>query len=208
MALLAQHPADRVHHVRLPAAVRPHDAGRAGAAERDHGAFAERLKANDFYFSQLKQGVPFCRVLPLRDAPPRKLLPRQTGKGPRLYHAKRDDFPFLEGRFFDATFLPVTDRNHTRLAGSRSEAQPPGAKMAVREESVTWAIDAVKPYSSCCGPFPHATSGSMSLRHNFRIADHSKVGQTSQYKGVNQELCAVRIGAGATTISASPVATS
>ena len=43
---------------------------------------------------------------------------------------------------------------------------------------------------------------------NFRLADHSKVGQISQYKGVNQEFCAVRIGAGGTTISASPVATS
>jgi hypothetical protein len=31
---------------------------------------------------------------------------------------------------------------------------------------------------------------------------------TSQYKGVNQEFCAVRIGAGGTTISTSPVATS
>jgi len=41
-----------------------------------------------------------------------------------------------------------------------------------------------------------------------RVADHSKVGQTSQYKGVNQEFCAVRIGAGGTTISTSPVATS
>ena len=36
----------------------------------------------------------------------------------------------------------------------------------------------------------------------------SKVGQTSQYKGVNQEFCAARIGAGGTTISTSPVATS
>jgi len=43
---------------------------------------------------------------------------------------------------------------------------------------------------------------------NYRFADHSKVGQTSQYKSVNQEFCAVRIGAGGTTISTSPVATS
>ena len=46
------------------------------------------------------------------------------------------------------------------------------------------------------------------LPDTFRLADHSKVGQTSQYKGVNQEFCAVRIGAGGTTISTSPVATS
>jgi hypothetical protein len=56
-------------------------------------------------------------------------------EGPGFYRAKRDDFPFLEGRFFGATFLPVTDRNHTRLAGSQSEAQPPGAKMAVRKKA-------------------------------------------------------------------------
>jgi hypothetical protein len=46
----------------------------------------------------------------------------QAMKGPGLHHAKRDDFPFLEGRFFGATFLSVTDRKHTRLAGSQSEA--------------------------------------------------------------------------------------
>jgi hypothetical protein len=40
---------------------------------------------------------------------------------PGKYRAKRDDFPFLEGRFFYATFLPLNDRNHTRLAGSLSE---------------------------------------------------------------------------------------
>src|SRR5580704_1552652 len=43
---------------------------------------------------------------------------------------------------------------------------------------------------------------------NFRFADHSKVGQTSRYKGMNQGFCEVRIGAGGTTISTSPVATS
>ena len=39
----------------------------------------------------------------------------------RGFRAKRDDFPFLEGRSVHATLLSVTDREQTRLAGSRSE---------------------------------------------------------------------------------------
>ena len=62
VALLAEHPGDGVHDVGFAAAVGPDDAGRAGAAECDHGALAERFKANDFHFSQLKQDVPFCRI--------------------------------------------------------------------------------------------------------------------------------------------------
>jgi hypothetical protein len=66
--------------------------------------------------------------------------PRESGFG----RTKRDDISVLEGRFFGATLLPVTDRNHTRLAGSQSEAQPPGAKMAVREKSVARENEPVK----------------------------------------------------------------
>ena len=157
MALLAEHPANGVNHVGLSATVGAHDTGSAITAESNHGAFAERLKANDFHFSQLKQGVPFCRKHPLRDALPHILRLNQAVKGPGRYRAKRDDFPFLEGRFFGATFLLVRDRNHTRLAGSQSEAQPPGAKMAVREKRVSRQGRAVKAYSIGCGHFPHAT---------------------------------------------------
>jgi len=44
--------------------------------------------------------------------------------------------------------------------------------------------------------------------HGSRSSFTWEVGQTSQSKGVNQEFCAVRTGAGGTTISTSPVATS
>ena len=71
----------------------------------------------------------------------------------RVFGAKRDDFPFLGRRSLHATLLPVSDRKHTRLAGSRSEAQPPGAKMAVREKSVSRRWGSVKHYSTCCGLF-------------------------------------------------------
>jgi hypothetical protein len=59
MALFAENPGNGIHDVGFAAAVRPDDAGRAGSAERDHGALAKRLKANDFNFSQLQQDVPF-----------------------------------------------------------------------------------------------------------------------------------------------------
>src|SRR6266481_3602020 len=60
MTLLAQHPRNRIHHVRLPAPIRPHDASSPRPAKRHHRPLAERLKAHDLHFSQLKQDVPFC----------------------------------------------------------------------------------------------------------------------------------------------------
>jgi len=62
MALLAQYPRNRVHHVRLPAPIRPHNASSPHPAERNHRPFAERLKPDDFDLSQLKQDVPFVPV--------------------------------------------------------------------------------------------------------------------------------------------------
>ena len=59
VALFAQHPGDGVHHIRFSAAIRAHDAGSPRSAERHHRAFAERLKAHNFNFSQLKQGFLF-----------------------------------------------------------------------------------------------------------------------------------------------------
>jgi hypothetical protein len=44
------------------------------------------------------------------------------------------------------------DRPRTRLAGSRSEAQPPGARMAVREKTVTRCARRVKRCARCSGP--------------------------------------------------------
>jgi hypothetical protein len=52
VALFTEDPADGVNHVGLAAAVRSDDAGCAGAAECDHGAFAERLKTRDFDFAE------------------------------------------------------------------------------------------------------------------------------------------------------------
>ena len=59
VALLAENPGDGVNYVGFAATVGPDDAGGAGAAKGDYGAVTKRLKANDFYFSQLKQVVPF-----------------------------------------------------------------------------------------------------------------------------------------------------
>src|SRR6266446_5068911 len=73
-------------------------------------------------------------------------------------HAKRDDVSFLEGRVFGATGQPLSGRLSKRLAGSRSEAQPPGARMAVREKTVTRCASRVKPYATSCSPFVSATS--------------------------------------------------
>jgi len=159
MALFAQHPTDGVYYVGFAAAVWTNDAGGAVAAKGDHGPFAEGLKANNFDFSELKQGFPFCRELPLRDALPRKLRLLQAVKGPGVYRAKRDDFPFLEGRFFYATFLPLTDRNHTRLAGSVSEPSRLALRMAVREKSVARVMEAVKYHAMDCVHFSTATIG-------------------------------------------------
>src|ERR1700738_1984076 len=76
-------------------------------------------------------------------------------------HAKRDDVSFLEGRVFRATGLSHEhwDRPQTRLAGSRSEAQPPGARMAVREKTVTRCIHRVKHYATSSGHLSSSTSG-------------------------------------------------
>src|SRR5438445_13186698 len=76
-------------------------------------------------------------------------------KGLGQKHARRDDVSFLEGRVFRATGPSQGhwDRKQTRLAGSRSEAQPPGAKMAVREKSVSRVWGSVKHYSTGCGLF-------------------------------------------------------
>src|SRR5229473_2906019 len=60
VALLAQYPRNRIHHVRLPAPIWPHDASSPGSAERHDRTLAERLKPCDFHFPQLKQGLPFC----------------------------------------------------------------------------------------------------------------------------------------------------
>jgi hypothetical protein len=44
------------------------------------------------------------------------------------------------------------------LAGSQSEAQPPGARMAVREKTVTRCAARVKPSAATDGRFASATS--------------------------------------------------
>src|SRR5467141_4090511 len=73
-------------------------------------------------------------------------------------YVKRDDFSFLEGRVFGATGQPFSGRLSKRLAGSQSEAQPPGARMAVREKTVTRCTARVKPYPTICGWFGSTTS--------------------------------------------------
>jgi hypothetical protein len=156
VALFAENPTDGIYYVGLAATIGPDDAGGAGAAEGDHGPLAEGLETYNFDFTKLKQGVPFCREQPLRDEFGRTGV-RQRSKNRSRESAKRDDFSFLEGRIFLATLLPVTDRRHTRLAGSLSEAQPPGAKMAVRKKSVAWGAKAVKHYSRCGGGKLHTT---------------------------------------------------
>src|SRR5229473_4237023 len=75
-----------------------------------------------------------------------------------LEHAKRDDVSFLEGRVFGSIGRPYTGRLSKRLAGSQSEAQPPGARMAVREKTVTRCTARVKPYPTICGWFGSTTS--------------------------------------------------
>src|SRR5258707_15227747 len=78
-------------------------------------------------------------------------------------HAKRDDVSFLEGRVFRATGLSQEhwDSPQTRLAGSRSEAQPPGARMAVREKTVTRCASRVKHSGTGCGRLSSITGLSM-----------------------------------------------
>src|SRR4029077_15141025 len=60
-------------------------------------------------------------------------------------HPKRDAVSFVEGRVFGATGQPYTGCLSKRLAGSRSEAQPPGARIAVREKTITRCTARVKP---------------------------------------------------------------
>ena len=71
---------------------------------------------------------------------------------------KRDDVSFLEGRVFGATSQPYSGCLSKRLAGSQSEAQPPGARMAVREKTVTRCAARVKTYATTCGRFASATT--------------------------------------------------
>src|SRR5712692_973140 len=72
-------------------------------------------------------------------------------------NGKRDDVSFLEGRVFGATGQPHTGRPSKRLAGSQSEAQPPGARMAVRKKTVTRCAPRVKPDATNCGRLASAT---------------------------------------------------
>src|SRR6266481_3694152 len=85
---------------------------------------------------------------------------------PRLgqKHAERDDVSFLEGRVFGSIGRPYKGRLSKRLAGSRSEAQPPGARMAVRKKIVTRCAERVKPYPTICGWFGTATSAKWNSR--------------------------------------------
>ncbi len=53
MALFSEHPGDRVHHVRLAAAIRPHDARDSAAAERDRRLLEERFESQQLDFTQL-----------------------------------------------------------------------------------------------------------------------------------------------------------
>ncbi len=91
MALLAEHPTDRVHHIGLTTTVWTDNAGRAIAAKRHYGAFAKGFKAYDFDFAQLEQVVPFCREPLVRAGPPRGQPQDPIPTGPGVLHAKRDD---------------------------------------------------------------------------------------------------------------------
>src|SRR5206468_2345374 len=73
-------------------------------------------------------------------------------------HAKRDDVSFLEGRVFGSIGRPYTGRLSKRLAGSQSEAQPPGARMAVREKTITRCAVPVKLSATSCGQIASAIS--------------------------------------------------
>ena len=121
VALLAEDPTDGVNDVGFAAAVGPDDARGAGAAERHHGAFAERLEAYDFNFAQLEQGVPSSRSLLLRGAGTNGtgpgIRPLKAGRGPgtirtripplqtqRTHHQREQNQPgFLARR--ETTFL-------------------------------------------------------------------------------------------------------
>ena len=107
VALLAQHPRDRVHNIGFAAAIWPDDARQASAAERDMRLFQERFKAQDFYFPQFKQDNPFEFAL--------------------RAHSRtemRNPLPRLEEHI---------DKN---LEGRLIVALPPGARMAVRKKNL------------------------------------------------------------------------
>ncbi len=111
MALFAENPGDGVNDVGFAAAVRANDAGSTRPAERDHGAFAERLKANDFDFSQLQQDVPFGRqLLHGSQHETRKQLdncesqPSATARA-RTREERRRFVPRGEGLWFDRSTL-------------------------------------------------------------------------------------------------------
>jgi hypothetical protein len=84
--------------------------------------------------------------------------------------ALRDNVVFLEGRVIQAsrrsrtnrgrpqTSRPSKGRLYNVLAGSRSEAQPPGARMAVRKKTLTRRATAVKPRSILCNSSTTATT--------------------------------------------------
>src|SRR5262249_21482307 len=113
VALFAENPAYRVDDIGLTAAIGADNAGGAGATEADHRPLAKGLKTNDFDFAQLEQGVPFCRELPLREALPHIVRLWLQTREPGFFRAKRDDLPFLEGRFCGATVLRNTQKPHT-----------------------------------------------------------------------------------------------
>ena len=98
MALFTENPTDGVDDIGLAAAVGADDASGANAAKGDDGPLAKGLKANDFDFSKLKQGVPFGRKLLVRES--QVLRPSYVdkhGNVDAVLRAKRDDVSFLEG---------------------------------------------------------------------------------------------------------------
>src|SRR5260370_38403741 len=90
-----------------------------------------------------------------------------------LEHAKRDDVSFLEGRVFGAIGQPYKGRLSKRLAGSQSEAQPPGARMAVREKTVTRCASRVKPCATSCGQIASATRSGRGRAVDMRVLSPS-----------------------------------
>ena len=118
MALLAQNPRYGVDDVGLATAIGADDAGEPAAAERDLRLLAEGLEAHKLDFTKFKQDFPFVA--------PAARERGGAGLGNRLHQALalnigRDVFRLI-GRNRAAT---------KSLKGRFSEAQPPGATMAV-----------------------------------------------------------------------------
>ena len=157
MALFAQHPTDGVHDIRLSAAVGPDDTRGAGPAEGDDSPFAEGLEAYNLDFTQLEQGVPFVvnfHFAMIQCAQFTVILEYRSGRG-FSREERRLSFPRWEDLRRNT---PVCNRQKANTFGRFSvRAQPPGAKMAVRELRLTWGLAAVKPYPMDCGPFFHTT---------------------------------------------------